>query len=525
MKDANGLSAAPARCQGPAVDHAALAPSLGAFLADLVARTPDGEVTAVPLAGAPERRTFTALWQQAWGGLAALSARGVAPGEPVRPLAPQLGDRVAQGWACLLGGYPMVIAAGDLPAETLPPGCVTWSEPPAADRGAPSPHAALGPAALPPAAIAAYLATSGTTDRARLACVSERALRTRFCDRVTGFGDRETDMNDPTAAHLVLFPWHSVTGMSVFFPRAPKTVCLDPQALLASPRQLLALLERERIGYVALSSSFAAVLNEALRLADRVWDLSALKRIGIGVEPVVPGVFRTLRERLAAHGAAPAMLAGYGMTETGLLCGMTADSALADTWYLGEAPVCLGPPRAGWRLRVVDDQDRLLAEGEQGHLQVDSPDKAFSGYLGDVDKPLATFSADGWFRTGDLGVIRDGQVTVTGRGKETLIIHGTKYPPQRIEAALRGVSGIWQGQVYAFPVRRAESVTDALGIAFVPEPGCAVAETVAALRRQLATALRLSAARVEPLTANELPRTATGKVQRLELARRWMRRE
>ncbi|MCF7976812.1 MAG: AMP-binding protein [Chromatiaceae bacterium] len=486
--DQSALAGAPgfAQCEGEAIDQASLPTSIGAFLAILLERIPKGEIVAMPLVGELRRWSFTLLWQQAW--------------------------------ACFLGGYPVVIAPLDSPADGLPRGCITWeASPPPAEPGA-----------LPPPmankAIAAYLPTSGTTGQSRFVCLSEHALRTRFCGRFTGFGDRQRDDQDCTAAHLVLFPWHSVTGMSVFFPRVPRTFCIDTQVMLASPRRLHALMEQERVSYLALSSSLAVLLNETLRLSDRRWDLSALKRIGIGVEPVVPAVFRELRERLVGYGAMPIMLAGYGMTETGLLCGMTADTELAQTWLLGEAPVCLGRPTAGWRLRVVDDQDRLLAAGEEGHLQVDSADKGFSGYLGDDNKSLATFSADGWFRTGDLGLIRDGQVTVTGRSKETLIIHGAKYLPERIERLVRDLPGIWQGQVYACPVRGADSVTDGLGIAFVPCPDGPfddqLAQTVKAIRRRLAEQMRLPVREVLPLPASEIPRASTGKVRRLELGRR-----
>jgi acyl-coenzyme A synthetase/AMP-(fatty) acid ligase len=506
-----------AQCEGSPIDRTALPISIGAFLAALVDHAPGGEITAVSLSGEARRWTFSMLWRQAWGGLLQLHQRGYQPGQPVRPAARELGDRIAQAWACFLGGYPVVIAPLDCPAEGLPAGCVTWEgSPPAADPG-------ILPAVMASEAIAAYLPTSGTTGQARFACLSERALRSRFCDQFSGFGDRQRDGQDPSAAHLVLFPWHSVSGMSVFFPRAPRTFCVDPQLLLASPSRLYGLMTQARISYLALSSSFAALLNEGLRSTAQRWDLSALRRIGVGAEPVMPAVFRELRERLTRYGATPVMLAGYGMTETGLLCAMKPDTALANTWLLGEAPVCLGGPTPGWRLRVVDDLDRHLAPGEEGHLQVDSLDKGFSGYLGDDGKPLNTFSADGWFRTGDLGVIHDGQVTVTGRNKEILIIHGVKYPRERIEHLLRDLPGVSRGQVYACSVRGGESITDELGIAYVPAVGLPEdqrLQTAKAIRQRLAEQMRLAVRVLLPLRASELPRTPTGKVRRTELAQR-----
>jgi acyl-CoA synthetase (AMP-forming)/AMP-acid ligase II len=154
-------------------------------------------------------------------------------------------------------------------------------------------------------------------------------------------------------------------------------------------------------------------------------------------------------------------------------------------------------------------------------LQVFSSQHLFSGYVG--GDPLETRAAhcpDGWFRTGDLGFIQDGQITVTGRAKELLIINGANLAPQRIEQILCALPGVSNRQIYAFPVRGANSVTDELGIAFVPDSGVPIESTLTLIQGALASELRMQARHLLTLSASELPRTETGKVRRLELASR-----
>src|SRR6185503_13830772 len=75
------------------------------------------------------------------------------------------------------------------------------------------------------------------------------------------------------------------------------------------------------------------------------------------------------------------------------------------------------------------------------------------------------FTADGWFRTGDLGVLRDGRLTITGREKDVIIIGGRNFSSHEIEAVVEEIDGIDTSFTAACAVRRAGS-TDQLAIFF-----------------------------------------------------------
>lgn len=502
------MSVTVAQSVGPPVDTTHLPDSIGHHIDRLAQRWPDAELLWVPAQGAPVRTRFAEIWQLAVQGQGYLESRWPER-PPIRAAAPSLAARVAQVWSCYRGGFPVVLAPTDHPSDDLPPGTQTWPEltpAPTLDHSTPS------SAAHAPTRIATYALTSGTTGRARFACFTQEATRYSCCNV-------DIDAFNPEKANLTLFAPHTATGLVVFFPRAARIVCLDPLAFLASPSRLFDLIERERVRYLAVSSSQAGVLNQVLQFSPRRWDLSSLTHLGTGIEAIVPTVFRELRQRLGAHRTRPLMIPGYGMTETGVICHVRVDAPEIDRWFLDPPPVCVGPPAPGWHIRVVDADEQLLPEGEEGHLQVFSREELFSGYVGgEPGDTEAAFTADDWFRTGDLGVMRNGQITVTGRAKELLIINGANIAPQRIEQVLQGLPGILSGQVYAYPVRGPQSLTDELGIVFVPDPAQTPEHTCGLIQRTLAAEWRLQARELRAMAAAELPRTSTGKVRRLAMA-------
>ncbi|MCF7976817.1 MAG: AMP-binding protein [Chromatiaceae bacterium] len=498
-------------CSGQPVEADHLPDSIGHHLDHLAQRWPDGELVWIPLDGEPRRYRFADIWNLALHAQRVLECQWPER-SPIRIAAPALNARVAQAWACYRAGYPVVLAPLDHPATELPPGTQTWSDLAIGDASRPPSDC---PACSPFAAdrIATYVLTSGTTGSSRFVCISQRAARYRSCHlNIAEFR--------PDTANLTLFAPHTVTGLTVFFPRAARIICLDPQSFLASPGRLLEIIERERVRYLALSSSYAAIVNQVLAHSRRRWELSSFAYLGVGVEAIVPEVFRELHERLTAQGSEPPlMIPGYGMTETGLLCSMNAQLEDIHRWFLEPPPVSVGVPMRGWQIRVTDQQDQVVPLGQEGHLQVFSSEHLFSSYVGgELDDTAAAHCADGWFRTGDLGTIRDGQVIITGRAKELLIINGANLAPQRIEQSLRTLPGILDRQIYAFPTRGPNSLTDELGIAFVPDPAYPPDSTRATIQGALAREFRLQARHLHPVTAAELPRTQTGKIRRLALA-------
>ena len=141
---------------------------------------------------------------------------------------------------------------------------------------------------------------------------------------------------------------------------------------------------------------------------------------------------------------------------------------IANSWGLTEFPVATygrldvplevldtttGPAVAGVEVRAVTDDGRVASPGEEGELRLRGP-QCFLGYV-DASLDAAAFDDEGWFRSGDLGIIdADGNVTVTGRIKDIIIRNAENISALEIEDALYQHPAVADVAVVAAPDRR-----------------------------------------------------------------------
>ncbi|MCQ3935656.1 MAG: hypothetical protein DPW18_01285 [Chloroflexi bacterium] len=199
------------------------------------------------------------------------------------------------------------------------------------------------------------------------------------------------------------------------------------------------------------------------------------------------------------------LLERYGMTETGMNC----SNPLNGERRIGS----VGLPLPGVEVRIVDSETRaILADGEIGELEIRGPN-VFKGYWRQPDKTAASFSPDGWFKTGDLGYLEaDGYLTLCGRSKDLIISGGLNIYPPEVERVLAEHPAVaacavigcpdpeWGEKVTAVVVlHKTESVTGEELIRFCREK-------LAPYKSPKSIVFR-----------NDLPRNAMGKVQKAEL--------
>jgi malonyl-CoA/methylmalonyl-CoA synthetase len=238
-----------------------------------------------------------------------------------------------------------------------------------------------------------------------------------------------------------------------------------------------------------------------------------------------PGLTREAcaRMRLFVSGSAPLLaethveferrtgqriLERYGMTETGML----TSNPLEGERRAGS----VGRALPGTGVRVVDDEGRERPPGENGHVQVRGPN-VFSGYWRMPEKNAEEFTADGWFRTGDMGSLSgDGYLTIAGRSKDLIITGGYNVYPKEIELALDELPGVKESAVVGVPH---PDFGEAVTAVVVPAAGAkpAEAELIAALKGRLANFKVPKRVHV----VDELPRNAMGKVQKNVLRERY----
>ncbi|AJM77584.1 long-chain-fatty-acid--CoA ligase [Rathayibacter toxicus] len=202
------------------------------------------------------------------------------------------------------------------------------------------------------------------------------------------------------------------------------------------------------------------------------------------------------------------LVEGYGLSETSPI--VTANPAGA-TRRAGT----VGLPLPGTDVRIVDPDapENERAPGEQGELVVRGP-QVFRGYHGKPDETAASFTTDGWFRTGDIASLDDdGFVRIVDRLKELIITGGFNVSPSEIEEVLRGLPGIREAAVVGLPdAHSGESIVAAV----VLEPGAHFDQEAArSMARDKLTAYKVPQRIV---VVDELPLNMMGKVLRRKVA-------
>ena len=530
----------------------ALAPdepiSLAQRIAERVEARPDGVIRSYRGDGVHQARSRAALWRQAGDVAAALTAAaaaGTVPASFVVVLAEDILDFLPSVWGCLRGGFvpvalmgvardarsgafdALVASLGDpvIIVDDMFKGLIARMARPPSGRVVPL--ASVTPVAawpdVPGIPDPAWLvATSGSTGRPKLAALSNRAVLFR------NFAQRHS-LGEALPNALGTFPLDGVTGQHAAFLHHDNWTQISSQLLMARPNAILDAVETCEIAAATLTTSMirallAAEAAEREQGSGRPRRLGSLRLVGLGAEPVSAGLVQAFATLLERHGADPGVLmAGYGTTETGSL---VAGSRKLLTTPAAQ-PVCLGQPWHGVAMRIVDGSGTILPEGETGELEVSCPAKMFSGYWGDPELTNAAFTADGWWRTGDLGHLSEGELTLGGRAKDVLIQNGRKLSLTDIDAEIQRVLG-FAGVGHGYLLTGTDTRGEALGIAFDTgqawgeeagaEQAGAEPDAAAMIATAIVRSFGVQPQRVTWLAAERIPRTASGKVQRAALA-------
>jgi len=174
--------------------------------------------------------------------------------------------------------------------------------------------------------------------------------------------------------------------------------------------------------------------------------------------------------------------------------------------------VCVGRPVPTTEVRLLDDLRVALPDGCVGHI-VMRGNSVTRGYFANPVATAGALDRDGWLDTGDLGVLHEGELYITGRAKEIIVINGQNYYPYDLENIARRAPGLDLGKVVVAGVRKPGAPSEEL-LVFVLHRG-AMAEfvsTAQAVGRLVNEHTGLQVARIIPV--KRIPKTTSGKVQR-----------
>lgn len=253
-------------------------------------------------------------------------------------------------------------------------------------------------------------------------------------------------------------------------------------------------------------------------------DLSRLKRIISGGEANVCATGERFLDLFAAQGLRRSVLwPAFGMTET---CAGSIYSTLFDSEIGHKEFASLGWPVTGLELRIQLADGRAATAGQEGELQLRG-EMIFTHYHANPDATAEAFTPDGWFRTGDLGLVEPGTGTLqlVGRSKDSIIVNGVNYFLHELESAIGALDGIAPSFVACFPTRPKGSDTEALIAFYSPVDEGATPDQLrnigVAIRNVTVLRWGFRPALILPVDREVLAKTSLGKIQRSALRRKY----
>ena len=507
---------------------------------------------------------YRALREQALALGARLLGSGLTPGDRIGVVAETDGDFIRTFFACLYAG--LVPAPLPLPApfggrqgyiEHIqrmlqsagaraalgPPGLADWMQEAGAGLGLLVAGSigdladASAPAGLPgadPDGLCYLQFSSGSTRFPLGVAVTHRALMANIF-AISNHG-LKVGPADRAVSWLPLY--HDMGLIGFLLAPLAGQVSLDllpTAAFVRRPLLWLDLISRNKAS-ISYSPTFGYELctRRAETLALDGLDLACWRGAGIGGDMIRPPVLRAFADRFAAVGFDPAaFLASYGMAEATLALsfapvgeGLRAESLDVDRLERDQAAVLAnrggrrvrdfalcGPPLAGHALEVRAADGSVQAERRVGRIFARGP-SLLKAYFNQPEETRRVLSEDGWLDTGDLGYVSGGEIVITGRAKDLIIVNGRNVWPQDLEWTAEAETAVLRsGDVAVFSVpSEGEETVVALVQCRTSDP-----EAREKLRADIVGCLRLRhGVETEVVLAapHSLPKTSSGKLSR-----------
>ena len=373
--------------------------------------------------------------------------------------------------------------------------------------------------------VALYLMTSGSTAEPKLVAQTHGRIlsRSRACQKINGFTPDDISLN--------WLPLDHVGGIVMFHLQDVVSGCDQIQVptryILQDPLRWMDLCSAHQVTLTwAPNFAFELVNSKARQMSGHDWQLNPLRFILNGGEAIVARQAHQFLQNLAPFGLpSSAMTPSWGMSET--CSGVAFDKNFLTT--PADAPyTSTGQPVPGIALRVVDEQGSLKRYGEKGHLQIKG-DSVFTGYLGHEPLAAPTFSADGWFNTGDLAQIGERGISIVGRDKDLVIINGRNIAFHEIEACIGQIPGVDPANTCVFIDRQR---TEQLCVVIASQhEGDDLTALMAGIRTRVRESFSLAVDRLYCLLPEQISKSSIGKIQRnkvqqtiqtLALSPRWI---
>lgn len=359
---------------------------------------------------------------------------------------------------------------------------------------------------------AVMLLTSGSTGKPKVVMQSHKALLAQARSAIASLELTGDDVS------LNWFPLDHVGGIVMFHLRdlllGADQFHSRPDPILKDPLLWLDWIDRFDVSITWAPNFASSLVTSAHHRADkRNWDLRRLRVVVNAGEAIVRSSASDFARLLHSYGASErVMRPAWGMSET---CSAVTYGVL-EPQDSSHRPVSIGRPISDLSARIINESGLLVAEGEVGRLQVHGP-VVTKGYFDNASANRDSFTEDGWFRTGDLAFIRDGEITITGREKDVIIVNGLNVYCQEVESVAESVEGV--APSYTAAVATKHGGSEQVALLYVESETEKSRQSVKReIRRELAQRMSVYPSAVIAVKHDQIPKTAIGKIQRGDLA-------
>lgn len=372
--------------------------------------------------------------------------------------------------------------------------------------------------------------SSGTTGLKKGVALSHGAVMEQIAAYVEAIG---LTKHDKIATWLPLY--HDMGLLSSFIMPAvvgSPIVAIDPFRWVMEPHSIFSMIHDHGCQF-AWFPNFAFEHLIRTDRGDATYDLRGMKAFISCSEPCKKGTVDRFAKAFARHGVRQEQLQTcYAMAETVFAVTQTDISrpVRAAPQDLQELPegftisntVSVGRPIAGMQVRIVDAEFNGLTDGRCGQVAVKAP-YLFSSYYKLPAETDAAF-VDGWYMTGDIGTIVDGELFIIGRIKDVIVVNGKNIVAHEVEADVSRISGVKPGRAVAFGVYSDRVGSEELVIvAERAGTGTGQDRTVSAnIRECVMSSCGIYPARVRLVEPGWLVKTTSGKISRSDNQRKYL---
>ena len=374
----------------------------------------------------------------------------------------------------------------------VPAACVSWDRATASARPIDDDHPLPSPGDR-----AVILHTSGTNGVPKSAPLTHRNIGANVNQCIFWVWK----LHEGAETFFSLLPYFHAFGLTFFLCAAVRKAAT--QVLLPKFDAQMALDAHKRrpvTFFVGVPPMFERILARAITSGT---DISTIRYSVAGAMPLST----TLAEEWEAT-TGGTIVEGYGLSET---APVLTGAPLSDKRRHG----VLGVPFPSTQLRLVslEDDTRDVEDGTPGEIIVRGP-QVFEGYLNAPEESARVFTSEGWFKTGDVGVNRDGFISMADRKKELILSGGFNVYPSQVEDAIRSLPGVADVAVVGVPVADA---TEEVTAAIIMEEG-AQRLTLEQVREWAEKSIAHYALPRQIVFIAELPRNQMGKILRRKVA-------